>query len=199
MRRHVETSWDLVFDKGSHQSRARLTCSQCFAHETLPADGKPTEVMGKFFTQKGWKVDVANRRRCFCPACVKQKKERPVTPDTMPPLKIVQRIEIPDVAPTPDQKVRIRHLLDSHFDDKAGRYLDEWTDQKIANDVGVAWKAVEQIRRLGWGELKEDPALLAIRAEFETCTALARRYDEALIRLKQKIDDLERRLGFKPA
>lgn len=199
MRRHEATSWEMTSE--NNQTRARLTCFKCGAVASVPADGLPTEWLAKCFKRKGWHVDVANPRYCFCPD--HQKKERkpmndlPAQPPP-PALKIVE-MTTPDLAPSPDQKVRIRHLLDSHFDDKAGRYLDNWTDQKVASDVGVGWKAVEQIRRLGWGELKEDPALLAIRADYETCKILAQRYDEALTRLKLKIDDLEKRLGFKPA
>lgn len=156
-------------------------------------------MIGKFFTQKGWDVDVANPGRCFCPACVNQRREKPPVSEPPPSLKVVESVEHYKGTPTSDQRVRIRHLLDSHFDDKVGRYLDDWTDQKIASSIGLPWKAVEQIRIAGWGELREDPAILAIRTDYEACCALSTRYNEALARLKQKIDDLERRLGFKPA
>ena len=62
--------------------------------------------------------------------------------------------------PTTDQRVKIRSLLDKHFDDGVGRYLDGFSDQKIADAVDVPRIIVEKMRETGWGPIKTDPELV---------------------------------------
>ena len=71
----------------------------------------------------------------------------------------------PDPQPTTHQRVAIRNLLDKHFDDDSHRYLEGWTDDKIAEEVKVPRVVVERIREVGYGPwVKEDPEITAIKA-----------------------------------
>lgn len=66
---------------------------------------------------------------------------------------------------TTDQRVKIRSLLDKHFDDGVGRYLDGYSDQKIADAVGVPRVVVEGIREPGYGPIKIDPEIVRLMDE----------------------------------
>jgi hypothetical protein len=71
-------------------------------------------------------------------------------------------------AVAPDSKTRIRALLDKHFDDSRGAYLDGYSDQRIGTELEVPWKAVADLREVAYGPLREDPELAAIKATIET-------------------------------
>src|SRR3546814_1283314 len=56
-------------------------------------------------------------------------------------------------------------LLSLHFDGETGRYAKGWSDGKIASTTGIAVEMVTAFRVAGFGELKEAPEIVAIRAE----------------------------------
>lgn len=66
-------------------------------------------------------------------------------------------------APTNDQRLKIRTLLDKHFDDAKGRYLDGYTDQRVGAEVDVPWAAVTAIREAAYGPLRVDPEVDALQ------------------------------------
>lgn len=68
---------------------------------------------------------------------------------------------------TIDQKVKIRTLLDKHFDDLAGHYLDGYSDQRIGHEVDVPWGIVAKIRDAGWGPIRANPEFAAIRKDLK--------------------------------
>jgi len=75
-----------------------------------------------------------------------------------------------DPKPTPreatsDEKRRTRALLDKHFDDGTGRYLDGYTDQKVGAELSIPVAIVAQIRQVGYGDwIQEDPEITALRS-----------------------------------
>ena len=71
-------------------------------------------------------------------------------------------------AVAPDSKTRIRALLDKHFDDSRGAYLDGYSDQRVGAELDVPWKAVADLREVAYGPLREDPEVAAIKASIET-------------------------------
>lgn len=65
-------------------------------------------------------------------------------------------------------------LLSDHFDTVAGRYVDGWSDEKIAKQTDIAKATVIEFRKAGFGEIKEDPAIAAIRSDINALETLAR-------------------------
>lgn len=108
---------------------------------------------------------------------VKPKPE--VTPKTFIP------VPSPPTLPralTSDEKHRIRNLLDTNFDDAKGRYLSDYTDQKIGDEVNVPWVFVQQIRDLAYGPLKEDQRVTALRVELtQVREKLSQLNDESIV------------------
>ncbi len=87
------------------------------------------------------------------------------------PLKLTAKPAPPKAEPTlpreatTAERVKVRALLDANFDDAAGRYLDGYSDQRIGEEVGVPWAIVARIREVGYGPIKVDPEIDAIRSE----------------------------------
>jgi hypothetical protein len=86
-------------------------------------------------------------------------------PRAVPAPAPAPKLAIVPKQPTADQRLAIRNLLDKHFDDGVGCYLDGMDDQKVAERVGVPRLIVEQIRDAGWGPVKVNPEMVALRAE----------------------------------
>jgi len=76
----------------------------------------------------------------------------------------VQNTEVPRKL-TAHEKQKIRQFLDGHFDEARGRYLDEYNDKKIGEEVNVPWALVTELRELAYGPLKDDPEVVAYKAE----------------------------------
>jgi len=83
---------------------------------------------------------------------------------------------------TADEKSRVRRLLDEHFDDAAGTYLDDYSDQRIGTEIDVPWAAVATMRETAYGPIRENPLVAQIRSDI----AEARR----------RIDEAERKLAI---
>ncbi len=69
--------------------------------------------------------------------------------------------------PTTEQRAAIRNLLDHHFDDGIGRFLDGMSDQKIAEKLGLPAVHVKTIREAAYGPEKADPELVNHQTEVE--------------------------------
>jgi hypothetical protein len=92
-----------------------------------------------------------------------------------PGIPIVQNIAPTDGkepamdAPTVDPAVDIRlmvtvtEFLQEYFDKTSGRYLNDWSDGRVAEKTGAAEAFVTKVRRAAFGELAEDPELTEIR------------------------------------
>ena len=89
---------------------------------------------------------------------------------------------------TAAQKQRIRALLDKHFDDSAGAYLDAMSDQKVAEAVGVPRVHVETLREAAYGPIRVTPEMAEARAELEAVRKLLA--DEAA-----RMAEIEKRLA----
>ena len=60
---------------------------------------------------------------------------------------------------TPDERGKVRDLLDLNFDAEAGRFISGYSDDRIAKEVNVPRKAVEVMRETAYGELKVSPEM----------------------------------------
>lgn len=136
----------------------RFHCTGCEAQLDLAITNKiaPDFLAGKA-KQKGWLADADKANVAKCPQC------RPPKPKdakmTVTPIK-------PPAAPTAsEQRTRIRGLLDKHFDDSIGTYLDDMSDEKIAEAVNAPRSLVERVRESAYGPILVSPEIAALRAE----------------------------------
>lgn len=102
---------------------------------------------------------------------------------------------------TPAQKAAVRNLLDKHFDDAAGRYLEGYTDERIAKDLNIPWAFVTQLREAAYGPLKSDPEVDALRKEAASLAsklahlqADAAALEKALITVNTRLNAVDDRL-----
>ena len=85
---------------------------------------------------------------------------------------------------TPDQKQRVRALLDKHFDDAKGLYLDSMSDQKIAEALNVPRANVVYIREVGYGPIRISAAAVKLR---EDADAFLAKFDAAEARWRAEL------------
>jgi hypothetical protein len=111
-------------------------------------------------------------------------------PLTMPPLTIAQR-------------EKCRDLIEAHFDRGGGFYRGDWSDQKIARDVGCGYARVAELREIAYGPLRGDPVAAALRAELDVQAAEIKSLKEmvttveaAHAALRQRLQAVEAK--FKP-
>jgi hypothetical protein len=165
-----------VRDTSGPRTVARLWCAQCgetldlALNSTHHADG--VERMAR---AKGWDCDKNRPRRTICPDC----KARPPLKVTAPkPTKPTIPKETPMTTSalrpaTPDERMRIRHKLDEVFDDSKGMYLDGYSDQRVAEDLKLPRKMIEQIREAAYGPIRTDPELDQLRTDIAALVAQA--------------------------
>ena len=103
---------------------------------------------------------------------------------------------------SPQERVKIRSILDKHFDDGAGQWLDGYSDQRAGEEIGVPWALVTRIREAAYGPIRVDPEIGAIRAELiqigrdlaamtERHAAAQKRLDALLAKRAQRVVALE--------
>jgi hypothetical protein len=76
--------------------------------------------------------------------------------------------DMADVKPrdaTQQERLKIRAILDKHFDDNAGCWLDGYSDQKAGEEAAVPWAIVTRIREAAYGPIRVDPEVAGLRAE----------------------------------
>lgn len=118
----------------------------------------------------------------------------PFTPSSSPepdnmnqPLKLATSVDM--VRPlTVDERVGVRNLLDTHFDDKAGAYLNSYSDQRIGKEVNVPWAAVAKMREAAYGPLKSNPELDAIAKMIETMETKLKSLDAIVVDARKAAD-----------
>lgn len=151
-------------ENGSWKESARFRCSRCDAHADFPLIRQTRafnpEATIKKAAESGWEVKHGSGR-AECPRCLAARKQRAKgeAPNKQPAEVIMLK---PVAAPlTPDQRLKIRALLDKHFDDGAGRYLDGYSDHKIAEDLRLPRVHVETIREAAYGAIRVPPEMEA--------------------------------------
>lgn len=153
---------------------ARFVCHRCEAHVESPLvkSGQRRrmnpEATIKRIVAVGWHI---NGQRVECPRCQAASVSRAAgekpdpKPATTPTAKVIPMADIKPREPTPQERVKIRGVLDSHFDDGAGCWLDGYSDQKAGEEIGVPWALVTRIREAAYGPIRVDPEIAGLRAE----------------------------------
>ena len=144
--------------EGRHMTVARFSCAQCprkLDVNVNRANVSPLMPAAKA-RNMGWIVDPdKNARETRCPDCAKPKpikKEKTVKVET-------------EIKVTTEQRIAIRNILDKHFDDAAGMYLDDMSDEKVAQAVKIPRAVVERMRETAYGPIRVTAEVVAMRAE----------------------------------
>lgn len=197
-----------VVDGPITRAVARAICG-CGAHHDLSvtkADRSmpPDEIVKKFIAA-GW-TRARRNAPLLCPACsgrdnkvVKLEDRKMSKTETAQPA--MREL-------TPAEKRKVRELLDGHFDEELGAYLDGYSDERIAAEVMAPRAAVTKIREDAYGPIKVDPELQAIRERLDKLEkdagALLETVRESLAPIRTEIESLrnatvnaERRLGVR--
>jgi hypothetical protein len=188
---------------------ARFTCSRCDTGQDFAQNGGALspDFIVKRAVAAGWDCKT-NRTSALCPACCAPKE--PTMTDAMTdrrshpdkPAKLAVVAEAPPRLPTNEQRLQIRGALDQHFDDAKGRYLDGYSDDKIAAHLNVPRAFVSNIREAAYGPLLGNPEIDALRAEMEgfgkkldtliaTTTTQADAMRQVLAQFMQRLHKLE--------
>lgn len=206
---------------------ARFRCTECPATFDVPMrSGQTTngQLVVNSAKQAGWDADAYSANKARCPKCLAFKKHN--DPDSElrkteakmaiapPPTPLIGApsppATVPIREPTADQRAMVRKLIEKHFDEDDGCYLDTMTDEKIAIESHLPPIVVARIREAAYGPIRATSEqmlirseITALRAKITDCTEAARVLFETaqsdLAGLRKQLDALEQRNGLKAA
>lgn len=145
-------------DAGQARTFVEFTCIECLEILEVPYAGhKPPEFFMNKARNAGWTVHETKATKNRCGECVHPNG---VTMQKPGPIALVP--QQPARKLNADERLQVRSLLDKHFDDGAGEYLDDMSDAKLGELVGVPWALVAAIREAAYGPIRVDPELTAL-------------------------------------
>ena len=191
-----------------HKKLWRITCTKCGHNEDHGWGPRtPPDQMVKNMKNKGW--ECGGKKPITCPDCIKAEKEakrqeREAKPKKeKKPMATVQTAETARQAPAPNPKIarKVYALLEEFFEEANGQYTHDYTDERVAAEVGTSTHVVQTLRREAYGELKEDPRIRQLRTKIlnmeETLSnALSdiSRMEKNLVDLKKELNSLPKKL-----
>jgi hypothetical protein len=158
-----------------------ITCSECGETDTVQPNGRagtmPPQIIQQKFRQKGWNVG-STHRKDLCPECNGAKEVKAYTvdknlrvepKDIQRPTNVIQITKEPAVA-TPmqisrdDRRIILAKLNEVYLDETTG-YRPGWSDNRVADDLGVMSTWVSQLRLENFGDLGVSALDAQIREE----------------------------------
>ena len=175
----------MVLKNGAMREVAQFVCVECGDRGEVDTGGSlaPGVIQTKA-ARLGWKLDARKSGRTYCPKCAGPRKKA----ETAKPEATLPTPPIPIRDATNDQRVLIRNLLDKHFDDAVGTYLDGMCDATVAEKASVPRVVVERIREAAYGPIKVDPEIQAIRTELAAVKAAAEKLAATVADLTARLD-----------
>lgn len=184
---------------GTIITSSEFTCAGCGSTLTKPLSksGLIPEHEAKRARAEGWEADAFKASATRCPKCLKPPKNDPLADikrlQNKEPKMTIQPAAVATIDPAkrdpnPQQRLAIRNKLDAQFDDAKGRYLNGYSDHRVAAELDLPRVFVEKIREAAYGPIKENPDLAQAMAEVasirEAIDALSKRH--ALVEAKIK-------------
>lgn len=188
-------------DGGARVLAMRITCAECgavayFAHQT-GRTRKPPVAARQNFQAKGWVVG-SGPRKDFCPvhAAPSSRKGRADMPAKEAACgKPAGKAEAPREITREERGIIFAKIGDVYGSD---RYVTPWTDQKVADDLGVPRAWVSDVREQFYGPEGSNPLFdqyLASQAHIERVRGEIaeerKRVLEAAAALRGRCDDLD--------
>jgi hypothetical protein len=191
-------------DRGKHCRMQIVQCSTCEAADTIPIttdNPLPPEKVAKIFGTRGWEIG-RRRNADKCPNCAKRGKAKPM--ESKPALSASPALQVvrPQAAasaprePSVEDRRIIYEAINDHYLGADKGYDTGWDDQRIASDLNVPRKWIEDIRELLFGPAT-DPARTALLSEFRKLEAQLAALTTNSADLRVKFADLKERLHKK--
>lgn len=163
---------------GSFRTVARLTCRKCGVSDSISIRAVggllPPTVISKKMEQKGWTVG-ANEQWDMCPGCTNKAKDKNPTM-----LKVVDHVaadatseQKPREMSRDERRIIFAKLNEVYLDEGRG-YEGEWSDHRVATDLGVPRKWVEDIRVEMFGDAGTNAEMSEFFEQAKTLLAEAR-------------------------
>jgi len=206
LRRTFETMADRTFTKISQFDRnigrsltgLRIVCSKCGHHEDFFRRNGPAHPVhaAQVFINHGWVVGGGPKAdRCpDCVAAMNAKPEPKAEPkqEEMPMLNPdqVKQIAMPEKKgmERADRMLIMQKLMEVYPEPDKG-YNEDWTDDKVAKDMGVPVEWIAEIREQNFG-----PAInaAALDAKYKELEDLGHKVNDAKRLVDEAIRDFER-------
>lgn len=193
-----------AFREGKFEHFVEVRCARCDRVEELHqgpnTDTTDPDQLRKRMLSKGWEFDAFRKKNCICPECQKDQRDLDEEEPKMPKPTLVaanseptmpQQAAPPRTSLTSDERFKVRQLLDQHFDDKMGAYLNQYSDQRIGTELEVPWKLVFDIREAAYGPIREDPRIAAIRSDMAKLERQMSELTRGMTDLRTKIGGLK--------
>lgn len=85
-----------------------------------------------------------------------------------------------------EEKRKIRHELDKHFDEEVGRYSEGYSDQRVGQEIGMPWAFVTAYRESEYGPIRTDTELDNFEAELRTVRELLQNLENRFNQMKKQ-------------
>lgn len=189
---------------GGWKEVARFSCVRCDGFGDFPlirhAKTFNPEATIHGATAAGW-LAKHNSTRAECPTCTASRSAQ--AKGESPGKKTAEVIQMQLKPLQNEHRLRIRDLLDKHFDDSLGRYLDGYSDQKVADEVMVPRAHVEGIRETAYGPIRNPPELDAatkavadLEASYAKAEAIALEIASLLDASRKHVAQAKKALGL---
>lgn len=182
---------------GTRKIVFRITCACGEVEDKSYPSTMPPEAVIKYLSRKGWQI--SRKHPPVCKGCLIKEKEMarqkrnagtlsmPVTEAEKPTTDLV--VENDD-ASTETVSARVLRqvyaLLDQHFDEENGRYAKEWSDQRIARELGIGAASVASVRLEAYGDIKEDPAITSMKNGLEELRKAISSAEDAMLNIVEE-------------
>lgn len=187
---------------GKFSPHIRAQCAKCDSRlliKMASAQQNPQEI-GKWIVRKGWEFDPYKPASPRCPDCLKKAKDKATgeSPNKEPPSMTtsnVAALTLPARPLSAEEKLKVRNLLDSHFDEAKGIYLDGYSDQRVGTEAAVPWANVRAIREAAYGPLQSVPELDGLIADNRALAEKASEIAKHAAALQTQNNDLAKRIA----
>lgn len=162
---------------GKFRQAMRFTCVECGATTDVsvkPQEGLNPEGITNTARSRGWEADAYKRNRCKCPRHVSKRNATDTDSELRKHEAKMKNGVVPLPAPvprepTPDQRALIRKLIEKHFDEDRGCYLDGYDDEKVAVEAASPRAVVEKMRDAAYGPIKVSQEMLGLERDLAAC------------------------------
>lgn len=183
----IATAWRL--NDGQRISVRRVVCAACGATaEKRHKPNAPPDQVKHSFERARWSFG----KRVLCSGCSRRRSIDITEPnitetsaDAPPqPQESVPMAALKPRAPTVKEVLRISDELDLNFID--GRYRVGLSDQALADRLQIPRVIVTQVREEGYGPIKGDPEIEALRSDLETFGGLLADFSTRLAKVEAR-------------
>lgn len=157
----------------------KLTCAKCGATDTLllgsKSNGYPTPLVQQKMRHRGWEIG-SRASADLCPDCVAKKHKKHNKTETTQESNVVTfiKVEQPQEMTREDRRLIFAKIDEVYLDENTG-YSEGWTDNRVANDLGVPLAWVKNIRSENFGEEQSNAAMAKQLDEVKAVLAQAKK------------------------